>query len=54
MSNRTCKPDADLKRLWRLMLGTPFPPCGVTENSEEDDEEAAPKSPSEELQSDGV
>jgi hypothetical protein len=30
MIGRPCKPDADLKRMWRLLLpGTPFPACGV-------------------------
>jgi hypothetical protein len=30
MADRPCKPDADLKRLWRMLLpGTPFPACGV-------------------------
>jgi hypothetical protein len=33
MANRPCKPDADLKRLWRMLLpNTPFPACGVPEN----------------------
>jgi hypothetical protein len=32
MADRTCKPDADFKRLWRTLLpGTPFPACGTTE-----------------------
>jgi hypothetical protein len=34
MVNRPCKPDADLKWLWQLMLGTPFPACGTGENSD--------------------
>jgi len=29
MASRPCKPDADLKGLWRMLLGTPFPACGV-------------------------
>jgi hypothetical protein len=34
MAERTCKPDADLKRLWRMHLpGTPFPACGMSEDS---------------------
>lgn len=38
MASRPCKPDADLKRLWRTLLpGTPFPACG----SPEDDAEPA-------------
>jgi hypothetical protein len=35
MANRPCKPDADLKRLWRLLLpGTSFPVCGMPEKSD--------------------
>jgi hypothetical protein len=34
MASRPCKPDADLKGLWRTLLGTPFPACGITEDSE--------------------
>jgi hypothetical protein len=33
MASRPCKPDADLKRLWRMLLpNTPFPACGALEN----------------------
>jgi hypothetical protein len=32
MANRPCKPDADLKRLWQVLLpSTPFPACGAPE-----------------------
>jgi hypothetical protein len=32
MANRPCKPDADLKRLWRMFLpNVPFPACGAPE-----------------------
>jgi hypothetical protein len=34
MIGRPCKPDADLKGLWRTLLGTPFPACGIAEDSE--------------------
>jgi hypothetical protein len=35
MTGRRCKPDADLKRMWRLLLpGTPFPACGVPEETD--------------------
>jgi hypothetical protein len=34
MADRPCKPDADLKGLWRMLLGTPFPACGMAEESE--------------------
>jgi hypothetical protein len=33
MSGRPCKPDGDLKGLWRTLLGTPFPACGIAEDS---------------------
>jgi hypothetical protein len=34
MTGRPCKPGSDLHGLWRLLLpGTPFPACGVAENS---------------------
>jgi hypothetical protein len=37
MSGRPCKPGSDLHGLWRLLLpGTPFPACGVVENSTAD------------------
>lgn len=30
MANRPCKPDADTKRLWQMLMpGTPMPACGV-------------------------
>jgi hypothetical protein len=32
MAGRPCKPDADLKQLWQVLLpNTPFPACGVPE-----------------------
>ena len=40
MTGRPCKPGSDLHGLWRLLLpGTPFPACGVAENSTEDTSE---------------
>ena len=36
MASRPCKPDADLKGLWRTLLGTPFPACGVPANDDAD------------------
>jgi hypothetical protein len=34
MANRPCRTDADLKRLWQLLLpGTPAPACDAPENS---------------------
>jgi hypothetical protein len=41
MSGRPCKPDADLKGLWRMLLGTPFPACGVAEDAESDRNDGA-------------
>jgi hypothetical protein len=37
MIGRPCKPDADLKGLWRMLLGTPFPACGMSEEAEPQD-----------------
>ena len=35
MAGRPCRPDADFKQLWRLMLpGTRFPACGTPESSD--------------------
>jgi hypothetical protein len=34
MAHRACKPDADLKRIWQILLpDTPFPACGVAEDA---------------------
>ncbi len=36
MASRPCKPDADFKRLWGLLLpGTAFPACGTPEHAED-------------------
>jgi hypothetical protein len=48
MHNRPCKPNADLKLIWRtLMPGTPFPACGVEvdENSTARENAAPAKEP---------
>jgi hypothetical protein len=35
MTHRPCKPDADLKWLWRTLLGsTPLPVCGTPEQAD--------------------
>ena len=34
MTGRPCRPDSDLKRLWRALLGTPFPACGIAEDAD--------------------
>jgi hypothetical protein len=45
MANRPCKADADLKRIWQLLLpATPFPACGVQENADADVSESAASS----------
>jgi hypothetical protein len=41
MASRPCKPDADLKGLWRTLLGTPFPACGVPVEDDADSGESA-------------
>jgi hypothetical protein len=34
MANRPCKPDADMKRIWQLLLpDTAFQVCGTQENA---------------------
>jgi len=43
MADRPCRPNADLKRIWQLLLPeTPFPACGMEENAEADDGAARP------------
>jgi hypothetical protein len=40
MIGRPCKPDADLKRLWQMLMpGTHFPACGMPENHDADSRE---------------
>jgi hypothetical protein len=35
MANRPCKPDADVKRIWRLLMpDTAFPACGTGQAGE--------------------
>jgi hypothetical protein len=34
MTGRPCNPDSDLKGLWRTLLGTPFPACGIAEDDD--------------------
>jgi hypothetical protein len=41
MASRPCKPDADLKGLWRVLLGTQFPVCGVPADDDADSGESA-------------
>jgi len=42
MANRPCRPNADLKRIWQLLLPeTPFPACGVPVNADADARESA-------------
>ena len=54
MATRSCKPDADFKKLWQtLMPGTPMPACGASEDKSAkaaektatDSDAAAPKQP---------
>ena len=43
MTNRPCKPDAGVKRLWQLLLpGTAFPACGVVEKPDTGDDARPP------------
>jgi hypothetical protein len=53
MANRPCRTDADLKRLWQLLLpGTPAPACNAPENSVDEarDNAARPTHADEKLQ----
>jgi hypothetical protein len=35
MANRPCRADADVKRIWQLLLpDTPFPACGVPQDTD--------------------
>ncbi len=37
MIDRPCRANADLKRIWQLLLpDTPFPACGTQENADTD------------------
>jgi hypothetical protein len=40
MIGRPCKPDSDLKGLWRALIGTPFPACGIAEDTVSPDDHA--------------
>jgi hypothetical protein len=43
MGNRPCRADADLKRIWQLLLpDTPFPACDTQENADARDSAAPP------------
>ena len=42
MATRPCRADADVKRIWQLLLpDTPFPACGTQENTDADARENA-------------
>ncbi len=42
MADRPCKPGADVKRIWQLLLpDTPFPACGTRDTGEADAGESA-------------
>lgn len=42
MTSRPCKADADVKRIWQLLLpDTPFPACGTPDKAEADAGESA-------------
>jgi hypothetical protein len=39
MANRPCKPDADTKRLWQMLMpGVAMPPCGTAQDDRQKDE----------------
>jgi hypothetical protein len=39
MIGRPCKPDSDLKGLWRTLIGTPFPACGIVDDTVSPDDQ---------------
>jgi hypothetical protein len=42
MANRPCKPDADVKRIWQLLMpDTAFPACGTAQAAGDDGQENA-------------
>ncbi len=41
MANRPCKPDADVKRIWQLLMpDTAFPACGTAQAAGDDGQES--------------
>jgi hypothetical protein len=39
MANRPCKPDADTKRLWQMLMpGVAMPSCGTAQNDRQKDD----------------
>jgi len=49
VANRPCRTDADLKKIWQLLLpGTPLPACDAPENSTGEEREDATPSRSDE------
>ena len=42
MANRPCKPNADVKRIWQLLMpDTAFPACGTAQAAGDDRQENA-------------
>jgi hypothetical protein len=42
MANRPCKPGADVKQIWQLLLpDTPFPACGTQDDKAAETPESA-------------
>jgi hypothetical protein len=57
MATRPCKPGADVKQIWQLLLpDTPFPACGTQQNTGADASERAParEPPTQEKRRDGA
>jgi hypothetical protein len=46
MANRPCKPDADTKRLWQMLMpGVAMPSCGIADEADAgENDKAAPSS----------
>jgi hypothetical protein len=46
MATRPCKPGADVKRIWQLLLpDAPFPACGTKDNPGAEANEPPPQAP---------
>jgi hypothetical protein len=49
MANRPCKPDADTKRLWQMLMpGVAMPSCGTAQDDASDDNGKAVNTPASE------
>jgi hypothetical protein len=55
MANRPCKPDADTKRLWQMLMpGVAMPSCGTAQDDASDDTDKAVNTPASESAKNGT